>query len=51
MLQTIFTYVMVFGFPILLVWYTLSPLPEERDLLKEKRTKNIAQCYWDTLKK
>ena len=33
------------------LYCALSPLPEERDLPKEKRTPNIAKCYWETLKK
>lgn len=51
MLQTIFTYIMVLGFPIVFIWYAFAPLPDERDLPKEKRTRNIAEHYLDTLKK
>lgn len=40
------------GFPALVFWYgAFCPLPEERDLPKEQRTRSIAQCYWDTFKK
>ena len=39
------------GLPIYFFWYgAFCPLPEERNLPKEKRTPTIAQAYWDTFK-